>query len=73
MSIVTNKDIKHAFHLIYMKNNTVDYGNNLILREYRKDKNTSLAVPGAITHRLQHELQNPKWPPGGPKWAIGSG
>ena len=32
--------------------------------------NTSLAEKGALTHRLQH-LQNPKWPPGGPKMADG--
>ena len=46
--------------------------------------NTSLAAPGALTHRLQrrtacnaappatlHCLQNPKWPPGGHKMADG--
>ena len=32
--------------------------------------NTSLAVPGALAHCLQR-LQNPKWPPGGPKMAEG--
>ena len=32
--------------------------------------NTSLAAPGALAHRLQR-LQNPKWPPGGPKMADG--
>ena len=46
--------------------------------------NTSLAAPGALAHRLQrctacnaalpatpHCLQNPKWPPVGPKMADG--
>ena len=32
--------------------------------------NTSLAAKGALTNRLQR-LQNPKWPPGGPKMAEG--
>ena len=32
--------------------------------------NTSLAAKGALAHRLQR-LQNPKWPPGGPKMADG--
>ena len=31
--------------------------------------NTSLVAPGALAHRLQR-LQNPKWPPGGPKMAA---
>ena len=31
-------------------------------------KNTSLAAQGALAHRLQN-LQNPKWPPVGPKMA----
>ena len=30
-------------------------------------KNTSLAAKGALANRLQ----NPKWPPGGPKMAEG--
>ena len=47
-------------------------------------ENTSLAAQGALAHRLQrrnicnvappatlHRLQNPKWPPGGPKMADG--
>ena len=33
-------------------------------------ENTSLAAKGALAHRLQR-LQNPKWPPGGPKMADG--
>ena len=33
-------------------------------------KDTSLAATGALAHRLQR-LQNPKWPPGGPKMADG--
>ena len=35
-------------------------------------KNASLAVPGALTcsqPATPHHLQNPKWPPGGPKMA----
>ena len=32
--------------------------------------NTSLAAKGALANRLQR-LQNPKWPPGGPKMAEG--
>ena len=36
------------------------------------EQNTSLAAKGALAHRLQrHSLQNPKWPPGGPKMADG--
>ena len=34
--------------------------------------NTSLAAKGALANRLQR-LQNPKWPPEGPKMADGSG
>ena len=33
----------------------------------KSEKNTSLAAPGALAHRLL----NPKWPPGGPKMADG--
>jgi len=33
--------------------------------------NTSLAAKGALANRLQR-LQNPKWPPGGPKMAEGA-
>ena len=36
------------------------------------DRNTSLVALGALAHRL-HRLQNPKWPPVGPKWQTGSG
>ena len=32
-------------------------------------QNTSLSAKGALAHRLQ----NPKWPPGGPKMADGAG
>ena len=37
-----------------------------------KQNNTSLAVKGALVHCL-HRLQNPKWPPGGPKMSDGVG
>ena len=36
----------------------------------KMEKNTSLAAPGALAHRLQR-LQNPKWPPVAPKMADG--
>ena len=35
-----------------------------------KSINTSLAAKGALANHLQR-LQNPKWPPGGPKMAEG--
>ena len=46
---------------------------NMYIRYYKVQKlwnlKTSLAEPGALAHRLQ----NPKWPPGAPKWQRGSG
>ena len=37
------------------------------------EMNTSLAAKGVLANRLQRRncLQNPKWPPGGPKMAEG--
>ena len=42
----------------------------LMSKDHDKVKNTSLAAPGALAHRLQR-LQNSKWPLGGPKMADG--
>ena len=63
------------------------FGKKDIIKKNNKGEkliNTSLAAKGVLAYRLQrrtacnaaqpatpHRLQNPKWPPGGPKMAEG--
>ena len=65
-----------------MNESTITHTNSTFNKQIKRNNNTSLAAKGALAYRLQcrtacnalppampHHLQNPKWPPGGPKMA----
>ena len=75
-TIFTENIVKQVARFTKSKQNFIGPSNTVVFSFLQTSflttfSNTSLAAKGAPA--TPHRLQNPKWPPGGPKMADGSG